>query len=133
MGVLHLRSSSALAGILLGIGALVVSGCSVTGSQAAESLSIAPASAAETVAAYVNASGAAYAGACEDTVSPRDIGKVCSRFIEQRGSVRAYLTGRTFSEFNTWVFVAQTSAGWEVRGTAPLDFQDMTMTIPWPN
>lgn len=133
MGILRLRYSSVLAGVALGVGALVFAGCAASGSQAAEPVGVAAASADEAVAAYVTTSGAAYAGACTDAISPRDVGKVCSRFVEQRGSVRAYLTGRTFSEFTTWVFVAQTGAGWDVRGAAPLDFNDLSLTIPWPN
>jgi hypothetical protein len=45
---------------------------------------------------------------------------------------RAYLTGRTFSEYSTWVFVSRTPAGWSVAGTAPLDFFATEEVIPWP-
>lgn len=133
MGMQRRRYSSIFAGLALGVGALVFAGCAATGSQAAEPVGIVPATASEAVAAYITANGAAYAGACDDAVSPRDIGKLCSRFVEQRGAQRAYLIGRTFSEYDAWVFVSQTGGGWEVRGTAPLDFNDMSLTIPWPN
>ncbi len=92
----------------------------------------AAASAEEAVRSAVEASGAAYAGDCAATRSPDDIGKVCAKLIGSRGALRAYLIGRTFSEFTTWVFVEETSSGWQVVGTAPLDFHAPTLDIPWP-
>lgn len=76
--------------------------------------------------------GAEYAGDCAATRSPQDVGKVCSKLVEERGAQRAYLTGRTFSEFNTWVFVEQTPSGWRFAGDAPLDFFATSIEIPWP-
>lgn len=81
----------------------------------------------------VLSTGSQYAGPCDQTRSPDDIGKVCSKLIEQRGALRAYLIGRTFSEFSTWVFVTPRDAGWAVLGTEDLDFHDLTGSIPWPN
>lgn len=81
----------------------------------------------------VESSGATFAGDCATTRSPDDIGKVCSKFIEERGTLRAYLIGRTFSEFSTWVFVEQGAAGWTVADTEPLDFFATDFSIPWPN
>lgn len=89
-------------------------------------------SAEDAVCAVVQAGDSVYAGDCAATVSPRDIGKVCSKFIAQRGSLRAYLLGRTFSEFSSWVFVEQTRAGWAPFGTAPLDFAAPSLVVPWP-
>ena len=86
----------------------------------------------QVVAAAVVAGGSDYAGDCADTVSPRDLGKVCSRLVEQRGSVRAYLVGRTFSEFSTWVFVAGAGNTWQLQGEAPLRFHSDSIEIPWP-
>lgn len=86
----------------------------------------------QAVAAAVGARGALYAGDCTQMVSPRDIGKVCSRWVEERGGVRAYLLGRTFSEFTTWLFVARSSDGWQVVGEAPLRFESASLAIPWP-
>ena len=80
----------------------------------------------------VETSGRAYVGDCAATVSPRDLGKVCSKLIDQRGSLRAYLIGRTFSEFSTWVFIEPAGDGWTVVATTPLDFFDLSDTIPWP-
>lgn len=87
----------------------------------------------DAVRIQVEASGATYAGDCGSTRSPDDIGKVCSKFIDERGTLRAYLTGRTFSEFNTWVFVQQGAGGWSVANTEPLDFFATDFSIPWPN
>jgi hypothetical protein len=89
-------------------------------------------SADEAVRAAVEATGAIYAGDCAATRSPDDIGKVCARLIGSRGAMRAYLIGRTFSEFSTWVFVEETPAGWQVVGTAPLNFHAPQLEIPWP-
>lgn len=86
----------------------------------------------EAVCAVVAAMDGVYAGDCAATVSPRDIGKVCSKFIAQRGALRAYLIGRTFSEFSTWVFVERQPAGWVALTTVPLDFASPVLVVPWP-
>ena len=80
----------------------------------------------------VESTGATYAGDCAATRSPEDVGKVCSKLADEQNGVRAYMTGRTFSEFSTWVFVQQSNSGWQVIGSKPLDFFDMSGTIPWP-
>ncbi len=84
------------------------------------------------VCVLIQATDSVYAGDCAATESPRDIGKVCSKFIAQRGALRAYLVGRTFSEFSAWVFVEQTRDGWIPLGTAPLDFAAPVLVVPWP-
>jgi hypothetical protein len=84
------------------------------------------------IAALVESQGQRYAGPCEQTRSPDDVGKVCSKLIETRAGVEAHLTGRTFSEFDTWVFVSQSDGSWNIIATARLDFFDTTGTIPWP-
>lgn len=80
----------------------------------------------------VESRGGVYAGDCAATRSPEDVGKICSKLIAERSGLRAYLVGRTFSEFSTWVFVEQTPAGWQPAGTAPLDFFATQIAIPWP-
>jgi hypothetical protein len=77
--------------------------------------------------------GAGYAGDCAATRSPDDLGKACSKFVAQQGNLRAYLTGRTFSEFMEWVFVEQGAAGWYPLGTLPFDDAASSTTIPWPS
>lgn len=84
------------------------------------------------VAQYVEQNGSTYAGDCAATISPRDIGKTCSRFVEEQNGVRAYMTGRTFSEYSTWVFVSHAGGAWRLKSAAALDFFDMSDTIPWP-
>jgi hypothetical protein len=76
--------------------------------------------------------GERYAGDCGATVSPADIGKVCSRLVEERGNVQAYLVGRTFSEFSRWTFVVRTDRGWQTVAEAPLNFHATSIEIPWP-
>lgn len=118
-------------GIALGLGAIVLlQGC--TGGRDVDASSATAATPQDAVAAFVQARGDRFAGACESTRSPEDIGKVCARLIDERDGLQAYLIGRTFSEFSTWVFVGQQDGGWAVVATTPLDFHDMTMTIPWP-
>jgi hypothetical protein len=121
-----------LAGIALGLGAIVFLHGLTGGSDAAAPQSAAAQTPEGAVAAFVQAQGATYAGACEQTRSPQDIGKICSRLVEERGQIRAYLIGRTFSEFSTWVFIAPSGSGWIVMAAPPLDFHDTTGAIPWP-
>lgn len=86
----------------------------------------------ETLRTAIERQDVRYAGDCAATVSPRDIGMVCSRLIEQQGDVHAYLVGRTFSEFTTWLFLAPDGDGWRVVRETPLDFSAQSIEIPWP-
>lgn len=84
------------------------------------------------IRAAVEAGGRVYAGDCADAVSPRDLGRICSRLVEEKAEARAYLVGRTFSEFSTWVFVAPVPPdGWRVAASVPLDFFGPPEP-PWP-
>jgi hypothetical protein len=80
----------------------------------------------------VAATGATYAGDCTDAVSPANIGQFCSRFVAQRATLRAYLAGRTFSEFSAWVFVRQTPSGWVPIGAQPAMDDASPLNVPWP-
>jgi hypothetical protein len=75
-----------------------------------------------------------FAGPCDATQSPRDVGRLCSRFVAERApdGMQAYLIGRTFSEFTTWVFVAMRGGSWIVVADVVLDDTGPTLTIPWP-
>ena len=86
----------------------------------------------QAVATSVLADGSRYAGDCAQAVLPRDLGAVCSRLVERRGGIHAYLVGRTFGEFSDWIFVAQTVNGWQPVGDAPLRFNSGAGEIPWP-
>jgi hypothetical protein len=121
-----------VAGIALGLGAVMLAYGALGGSDAAEPTASAARTLEEALDTYVRLTGGTYAGACEQTRSPEDLGKVCDRFVEEQGELRAHLLGRTFSEFDTWVFLADDGSGWTVLASAPLDFFDLTITIPWP-
>ena len=84
------------------------------------------------IAAHAAATGVPYAGACEETRSPEDIGRVCFRLVEERDDMNAFLLGRTFSEFDRWLFVERRASEWVVVTEAPLDFHDTSGRIPWP-
>ncbi|MGD9893201.1 MAG: hypothetical protein AB7R89_09330 [Dehalococcoidia bacterium] len=85
------------------------------------------------VRVLVESHGAAYAGDCGSTVSPRDIGATCSKLVGEDGDVKAYLVGRTFSEFTDWVFVEDSGRGdWRIVAETPLDFHADDDSIPWP-
>lgn len=86
----------------------------------------------DAVSQAVQATNGTYAGDCAATSSPADLGKLCSKFVAQRGGLRAYLVGRTFAEFRGWVFVGQSSAGWLPAGTAPFDDTAPALNVPWP-
>lgn len=119
-----------LLGVVLGLSAIVLQGCAHENGAAAS----APAAATpeEAISTVVQGHGDTYAGPCEQTRSPEDIGKMCSELIDQRGSMQAHLVGRTFGEFGYWVFVDHRGNDWYVVKSTPLDFLDVTMTIPWP-
>jgi hypothetical protein len=76
--------------------------------------------------------GSAYAGDCSHARPPADYGKTCTKLYEERGSVRAYMVGQTFSEFRRWLFVENNPDGWVVVGTAPMEFRASPIVVPWP-
>ena len=74
-----------------------------------------------------------YAGDCEAAELPGDEGKLCTAFRGDRGSMKAFVAGLTFSEFFTWVFVEQKAGQWNVVGEFPIRPQaDDVPGIPWP-
>lgn len=117
--------------VMLAFAAIACAGSSSIHAQDGDVTTVV-ASADEAVRGAVARMGGVYAGDCAATRSPDDVGKICSKLIDQKGDQRAYLIGRTFSEFNTWTFVQQTASGWQVTATTPLDFMDMSDTVPWP-
>jgi hypothetical protein len=80
----------------------------------------------------VQTENAAYSGDCVNAVSPQDVGKLCSKFVAQSGDLRAYLVGRTFSEFGQWVFIRQSAGGWQPLAAVPFDGSASAQQIPWP-
>jgi hypothetical protein len=127
----RLTRAPLLAGVVLGLSTILTQGCAQD--QGAVASSPVAATPQEAIGAFVESNGDVYAGVCEQTRSPEDIGKMCSKLIDQRGSTQAHLVGRTFGEFGYWVFVDQRTNNWVVVTSTPLDFLDVTMTIPWPN
>jgi hypothetical protein len=76
--------------------------------------------------------GFVYAGECSTARSPEDLGRLCTTFVEERSRIRAYIAGRTFSEYTLWLFIAEGPDGWRPAGDAPFDFFAPTLTPPWP-
>src|SRR3712207_5851973 len=128
MVIVAFRRLPAVAPLLLGLAlglsvVLALHACARDGNASA-STAAAAATPEEAIAQLVQGRGDRYAGLCEQTRSPEDIGKVCSRLIERRGALQAHLIGRTFSEFSTWVFLDEQAGGWTVIASEPLDFHD---------
>lgn len=90
------------------------------------------ATAEQAVAQSVAKYDAVYAGACAGTRSPDDIGKVCSKLVAEQGDLRAYLAGRTFSEYSLWIFVRRSDGGWLPAGIVAFDNSTSPASIPWP-
>jgi hypothetical protein len=86
----------------------------------------------EAVTFAVESLGGTYAGACDATRTPESRGKICSRYVAACGDLRAYLLGRTFSEYNTWLFIVQAHDGWHFDRTEPLGLTDSLTNVPWP-
>ena len=86
----------------------------------------------EAVRRAVEARGTAYAGACAASRSPGDVGKTCATLVAERPGLRAYLVGRTFSEFAEWLFIERVGGGWRLAGRVPLDLRDTSGAVPWP-
>lgn len=119
-------------GALVGLAVVAVFTAPAPGSSAEQAQPVA-ATPELAVAAVVTAGGQQYAGPCEETRSPEDIGKVCAQFADQREDMRAFLIGRTFSEFDRWVFIAPAPSGWATVAVEPLDFYALSPAIPWPH
>jgi hypothetical protein len=74
-----------------------------------------------------------YVGPCENSVSPRDLWKRCTKLWVDQGDRLAFLEGPTFSEFTRWIFVQRLPDGaWQVYGEAPFDFFGNAGNVPWP-
>lgn len=86
----------------------------------------------EALGRFIEARGERFAGLCAESQSPDDIGSRCATFTAERDGLRAYLTGRTFSEYSRWIFLRRGVAGWVVVAGAPLRFDTGDGSIPWP-
>ena len=65
-------------------------------------------------------------------MTPANYGQICSKYVDQQGNVDAYMIGRPFAEFDTWLFVEQTPSGWIPLSLAPLDQNATSISVPWP-
>ena len=73
-----------------------------------------------------------YAGDCKDAQLPGDEGKLCTSFRGDRGPMKAYVAGPTFSEFANWIFLERKAGQWRVTGEFPIRPQaDDVPGIPW--
>jgi hypothetical protein len=72
-----------------------------------------------------------YAGPCETTDLSQDIGKTCSKVVEDRGGEVVLLVGETFSEFDSYVLVRAGDSGWLVVRTAAVPYPDDDGTLPF--
>lgn len=117
-----------------GVLSLFILFAAVARAPRAEAMLLPPAagSPSEAVRLAVQSLGETYLGACGAARSPEDLGKVCSRFVAARGDEQAYLLGRTFSEYNTWLFIEKTPDGWRFLRTEALTILDSASDIPWP-
>jgi hypothetical protein len=89
------------------------------------------ASADAAVQEAVQMAGGVYAGDCANA-TPANYGQICSKYVAQQGAVDAYMTGRPFAEFDTWLFIEQTPGGWLPLSAAPIDQSATSISIPWP-
>jgi hypothetical protein len=89
-------------------------------------------SAEDAVQLGVERLGLPYAGSCSTAHSPDDLGKTCSKLVAQQGDRRAYVVGRTFAEFDEWMFVDQTPTGWLPVTVVPFDDSANALVVPWP-
>ena len=121
--------ASLLAAILL-LAALLTTPTAIHAASADDAVGPPAATVVSAIRMSVEASGGVYAGDCTGTRSPEDLGKRCSKLVATQGDLSAYLTGRTFSEFTSWIFVLQTPSGWCAVGSVPAD--SMSEQIPWP-
>jgi hypothetical protein len=97
------------------------------------SASSASPSAEDAVYLAVESIGVPYAGSCSIARSPDDLGKTCSKLVAQQESLYAYVIGRTFAEFDEWLFVEQTPAGWYTVTTVRFDDFATALVVPWPS
>jgi hypothetical protein len=92
-----------------------------------------PASPEEALEAYARETlQMEYAGDCEAAELPDDAGKLCTSFRGDRGPMKAYVAGPTFSEFSAWIFVEQKAGQWRVAGEFLIRPQAAAVPgIPW--
>ena len=70
---------------------------------------------------------------CSRAVVEEVAGKICSIFRGERGDLRAYILGRTFSEPFQWAILEKQGTDWRVIHTPAIRFDTAGVPgIPWP-
>ena len=70
---------------------------------------------------------------CTKADAQRDGGKICAAFRGERGNLRAYVLGATFSEGNQWAILEQRNGQWTVVYSQQLTADNAGVPgIPWP-
>ncbi len=76
---------------------------------------------AEAVAAFVEARGLRFAGACAAVDPATAVGAYCGELVDDRGAIQVHWIGLVGSEPEVWLLVAATQSGWAVLESAPVD------------
>lgn len=77
--------------------------------------------------------GKSYLEDCTKATVERDTGKTCSVFRGERGNMRAYVLGTTFSEATQWAFVQERNGQWNVIQAQPITPETAAIPgVPWP-
>jgi hypothetical protein len=74
-----------------------------------------------------------YAGECARADPARDVGKICSVARGERGSLRAFALGQTFSEGVQWVILDERAGQWSVVKVVNITGDNAGVPgVPWP-
>lgn len=90
--------------------------------------------AAQALAQYVQSTlNKEFVPDCSKADAQRDAGKICSVIRGERGNLRAYAIGATFSEGTQWVILQERGGQWSVASTQQLTRDNAGVPgIPWP-
>lgn len=88
----------------------------------------------QALARYVETTlGKPYFEDCSKADTQRDVGKICSIFRGERGNLRAFVLGGTFSEGTQWAILEEKGGQWSVIQTPPITRDTAGIPgIPWP-
>lgn len=90
-------------------------------------------SAEDALTEWVNANrNVAFVTDCDKAERGIDTGKLCARLKGERGTMRAYELGPTFSDPTSLALLNEVAAGWIVLSVTNRDPNDDVPGIPWP-
>jgi len=91
-------------------------------------------SAEETLKRFVERRlGLGFVADCEDAKRPDDIGKQCAHFRGEKGELRAYELGPTFSRYTRLIILKRIDDGWTIEHLESRDPAAPPVPgIPWP-